>query len=86
MEEKKKELIDKGLETSPDSGKSIYDESTGIIHRPDKRKMYKDWFNEARDKAIQAGFIQSSLISLDEIKGIKKPKSILRKKTSKKRK
>lgn len=86
MEDKKDETEQetgiKNIETNPDSGKVIYDDKTGIAHRPDKRKMYKGWFEEAKAKAVEAGFVRSSLISLDEIKGIKKPE-ITKKSTTK---
>ena len=80
MEDEKK---NRGIEANPDSGKVTYDESTGMTNRPNKRKMYKDWFTQAKNNAIEAGFVQSSLISLDDIKGIKKPEKIVKKKTKK---
>jgi len=87
MEEDKKP--ERGIEAAPDSGKITYDETTGMSNRPDKRKMYKNWFEQAKNNAIEAGFVKSSLISLDEIKGIKKQEKTNKKttkKTNKKRK
>ena len=73
----------KGIEANPDSGKTIYDETTGVVTRPDKRKMYKDWFMQAKNNAVEAGFVQSSLITLDEIRGIKPSPKDTKKKTKK---
>lgn len=73
----------RGIEAAPDSGKSYFDEQQGTYRTPDKRTMYKDWFTQAKNNAIERGYYSSSLISIDEIKGIKKPE-ITSKKQSKK--
>lgn len=68
-EEKEKQDIHKPKSSnSLDSGKITVDE-LGQYKVPDKRKMYREAFRLAKNNAIDAGLVESKLISLDDIKG-----------------